>query len=275
MRRALYIGSAALAAAGVAFYLRLLTPYIANTASLWDRPALWYPFVSRLVQLGAIIVFVIFALVQLKKSTPRLMLLLSGAVLFDSISLIAYSQWFGLFFLAAGIIPAILEISRVPKPVGKPTMVREKYEGLLMAAGVIGILSAAYLIITAISLTFTYINLKIFIPVYLYTYAMSVSGIVQCVCVGAFCFRKELRASVLYRMFFVGSAAVNVLLMPVSIAYYCIQQIYVFSNIAQLALITAMVLLVLIHTVKTRRFSLLPQECPIPQPYDPSFTVSG
>lgn len=265
MKRALYVVSATLAAAVVAFYVWRSISYRAGFTTLGADPKKWYVVISSYVQIGIFFTFALSALFQLKKSTPRLLLLLSGVVVFGGLIILLDGQLIGLILAIAGIIPAILEISRVPRPVDEPLKVREKYDGLLIAAGVFALLCTACSIVTVIQSILIYTSLKLFIPTYLYAYAMSALRLVQFISLSIFCFRKQLRASVLYRMFFVGSAARAVLLLPLTIVYYSLSRMVPLMEWIDIPLFTGMVLL-LIHTAKTRKSRSLPWESKLPEP---------
>jgi len=271
MRRLGYIAVAVMTAIGEALYVSDIFPYIKNE---WvhNTFVLNYELTVLIAFFCITNALIILALIQLKRSTPKLLLLFGGAVFFGSTSMVVAMEWYGLLLAAAGILCAILEISRVPKTVFKAS--RRKYDGLLIAAGVIAIVYAIYGIVLILSDTFSLLSTSYRMPAkaYLIIYYTDILLMITTIGVSVFSLNKKIHAGMLYLIFFLGSFLLRVILIPAKVMFeisYTPLQIdaSVLIMDALIFLLTlALLILILIYTVKMQKDDRLPQQ---PQGIEP------
>lgn len=267
MKKAVYIASALISLAGILCYLLLRFPeLIARIDSYPDSindNFIWYEMAGYIFDACAISVLGILSLMQLKRSTPRLILIFSGAAFFASFGYISDFQLWGFLCLVAGLLPALYEFITYGKLLKGSTFQMQQYGKMLTAAGVMACLCIITGIYSMISSAMFYANKSFPIPP---AYYLGIIGIVQSICIAVFCFLRTRRTSVFYRMFFIGPSALGALFFPINITFYLIMYAqpgyfyvdpvyYIGSTIS-----IALVILILSHASKTRHDGILPQE---------------
>lgn len=212
----------------------------------------FYP--NSLIIIAVLLALGVLSVIQLKMSTPRILLILSGYIFFETVMTINSSQYlFGLLFMAAALIPAVYELSHYGMAVRQEPRRSEKSRWMLAAAPVLALALCAY----TIMLIVTQASLNKSGSVMLFP--MDYSGIAALLSAAAFCALMNRHTSVLYRMFFSGC-----------VIFYGIQSIpsqyffmdYYLSDSADMLFITMsviyalFVLLIFVHAILTWRGDL-------------------
>lgn len=208
MRKAVYIIAAALSAAAAVYMLFEAIHTMSSRSKPFEDPLDWYSNVQSFYYIAYFIVMAVLSLIQLKKSTPKIMLIFSGAVFFTSLGFFfIFSVWYLIFMIvgvAAGLIPAVYEFIKHGRLVKKAPFWNQKYDGIMIASGVIAcvcILFSVYAMISNINLYLR--HERELLAVICFQGVVSVSGgVIRAV----FCFLRNRRTSVLYRIFFIGSS---------------------------------------------------------------------
>ncbi len=211
------------------------------------------------------LVFAALSLIQLKKSTPRLILLFSSYAFFSSVDFVfAEKWWIPFLYLIAGLLPAVFELIRHGRLVKISPLQQQRYDGMLIAAGVLSIICIAFHIYAFLSDVQLYKRFgSDILASYYYNFAV---GSIRFVCTGLFCFFKYRRTGVFYRIFFIGSAAIGFLFFPFYIIDTMIRAANAtYSYVDPLRIVGSMipfalVFLILIQAFKTRHDSLISRE---------------
>ncbi len=260
MKYAIYILAALLAATVAVLILLNMVEYIGSGYDTPNNPFYWYTFITNIFDISIILIFAVLSLIQLKKTTPRLILIFSGYMVLCNISFALQIRWWFALCIVAGLLSAVYEFVKHGIRVKKAPFHAERYGRLLIFAGILACINIAYGIYSAIK-NMPYNGLYQDIPIFYYS-SFAV-GIVIGICIPVFCFIQNRRTGVLFRMFFIGPSALNGLLFPVSVVFYLIQSDY-FSfdplSIIGSVLSVSLAALVLIHAFKTRHDPIIPHD---------------
>jgi hypothetical protein len=223
---------------------------------------------SPFPEIIAILALGILSIVQLKKHTPRIMLILCGCVFFESVHTIDCRYLFGLLLMAAALTPAVYELSRYGMAARQEPVMREKRRRLLIAAIPLALALAAYRVMLSIMQSVIIEYDYFFYPfgdvIY---YPSGIIGILALLFAAAFCASMNRRTSALYRMFIAGFIVSDAL--GTFLLYY--NTIFLRSYLPDTAVkmfilfeivYALFILLISLHSSMTKRGSLLPQDAP-------------
>ncbi len=258
MKYAVYILTALLAVIVIVFILLNMIEYIDSAYDAFNSPSFWYPFLINIYDIAVLVTYGVLSLIQLKKSTPRLILIFSGYIFFNNIGFaFQFRSWF-LLCIIAGLLSAAYEFIKHGRQVKKAPCQYERYRGLLIAAGVLAFINVAYGVLRIIpdyNIIFHGILL-------IFCYSIVV-GFITSICICIFCFIRHRRTSILYRMFFIGPYVIGAVFIPSNIVYNLVlsESSDNFTTSDPIGIIISLMLtiLILIHTLKTRHDSILPQ----------------
>lgn len=267
MRKVVYITTALLATAFTVLSVLYIIDTINDNHSFigFEESLLWQIVMPNFFITAASLTFAILSLLQLKKSTPKLILLFCGnAFLASTNAIFMGSWWFHLIYFIAGLLPALYELIKYGSLVKQAPFQRQRYDGVMIASGVLSSICIAFCIYSLLSYMSLYNGFETEFTAYIY-YSTAI-GVIQCICTAVFCFFKRRRTGVLYRMFFIGSSVMSGILLPVNVAYIVaisstasyvyVDPVRVLGSLVSLSL----VILIIVHTVKTRRDGILPQQ---------------
>lgn len=241
MKRIIYILTAILSASAAAIFI---IEYILSI----NQSGFYIPYF-----IAVLLAISILSFIQLKKPTPRIMLLLCGYVFFESVLMIKYMYLFGMLLMAAALVPAVYELSHYGMMVRQEPQQSEKNRWMLAAALPLALALCAFmvmLIVTQASLDTTG-GVMVF--------PMDYSGIAALLCTAVFCALMSRRTSVLYRLFFAGCVifyAVQSISSNYFIMHYFLPDSADIFFISMAAIYLLFISLIMVHTLITRRGSL-------------------
>lgn len=259
MKRIIYILTAIISAAAAVL---LIIDYIAYINESGKFSFILYrdPLIAVLLGLC------VLSIVQLKKHTPKIVLVFCGYIFIASSLMFGYGyigyDYFGtLLLIAAALTPAVYELSchgmlvrQEPKRSGQG-----RWPWLLTATIALAACRLLPLMFqSAVSRSDT-------LEDYLGSYTTDVMGIATLVCFAVFCGLMNRRTSGLYRMFFTGCILFDAFQTVFPLYGYFsnlpspepVRTMFVFIE----ALYALFILLILIHAFLTRRDGMLPQGC--------------
>lgn len=255
MKRIIYTLTAILSAVAAAIHIieSITDLYQFGTTAIPDI------LIYRGIQIAVLLAISILSFVQLKKPTPRIMLLLCGYVFYESVLMINYMYLFGLLLMAAALVPAVYELSHYGMLVRQEPRQIEKNGWMLAAALALSLALCAcraMLIITQASL-----NTSGGIP----SFSIDYLGISTLICAAVFCALMSRRTSMLYRMFFTGCVVFDTIRTIFTLYFfmqYFISDYATIFFISMAAIYAIFVLLILVHALLTRRGSLIIKGAP-------------
>ena len=250
-KKKLYIGTALLALVGLYMQIQFergeLHDALNHAGYFMLQLEIFLSAAIRLFSIGALVALCLF---QLKKETPKVMMLTCGAVLFTSMQdFLDGMVVLGAFLAAAAILPIILFISDKPKemPMNEPY---PPHNRLLVAAGILSsVLLVCYVYSYFLRIDEFYLNQTFYIIPILYM-ALDVGKIITC-----FLYTKK--RALLLRMLFFGDAVWNAIIIPVSVCITIflstntlVEKVF---NVIMPLLDLAAIILVIVHTLKIRK----------------------
>ncbi len=227
-------------------------------------------YLYRCPEIAVLVVFSIFSVVQLKKHTPKIMLVLCGYVFLEAALTLNGQYLLGLLLMSTALIPAIYEFSRYGMMVRQQPKKSEKRRWLLAAGAALALGLTAYRVFLSImqavrieydgSITYPLGGALIYYP-------SGIIGIAVLLSAAAFCFLTNRRTGVLYRMFFTGCIlfdALNTILLYYNVIFLSdhIPDTSVRIFVLFEALYALFILFILLHALLTRRSGLVTPEAP-------------
>ena len=221
---------------------------------LWYDNVYWLDAIIKSLLPAVMVAAVVVALVNLKKETPKLLMLFGGSVGFWGAYLTAMGWTSGLLLVVAGLAVLVvmymrLELLYREEPVAK---VKSK---MLVIAGVLSVLVALVQIAYAVFIAMVFGSNRTpeVSTAYFFVGLIYLAGSVG---LAAACFAKNHRASVYYRMFFLGVMVVMTALMAGNVLFTL--QLFGLSFVSYIvfiayAAVLAVLVLVLVHTIRTRK----------------------
>ena len=184
---------------------------------LWYDNVYWLDAIIKSLLPAVMVAAVVVALVNLKKETPKLLMLFGGSVGFWGAYLTAMGWTSGLLLVVAGLAVLVvmymrLELLYREEPVAK---VKSK---MLVIAGVLSVLVALVQIAYAVFIAMVFGSNRTpeVSTAYFFVGLIYLAGSVG---LAAACFAKNHRASVYYRMFFLGVMVVMTALMAGNVLF--------------------------------------------------------
>lgn len=212
----------------------------------------------RCTFIPVLLAFSVFSLIQLKKHTPRVMLIFSGYALFAASMTMYNSYLCCLLLLAAALMPAIYELSHYGMAVRQEPKRSGQFRWMLIAAMAMALALTAYRVMVSIYQSALY-NYDTLDP-----YSVDIMGISVLLSAAVFCALMNRRTSVLYRMFFTGCIVFDAILTVLprygffSFGYPSDAGRILFISVT--AVYALFVLLMLLHAFLTRHDGLVSQE---------------
>jgi hypothetical protein len=223
-------------------------------------------FNYRSIDTTVLLALCIFSVIQFKRHTPRIILILCGYVFIASSSVSygywGYSYFSTLLFMASALVPAVYEFSHYGTAARQDPKVHEQSRWRWLTKAAIALASCRALPFFLQVIIQININASSGILEY---YSTDIMGIAALVCYAIFCGLMDRRTSGLYRAFFTGC-----------IIFDAIQTVFIdynrfFTNalpdptakalfVLFEVIYALFVLLILAHAFLTRRDGLLTQE---------------
>jgi hypothetical protein len=284
MKYVVYILTAVLAVAAVVMLVQLIA-FVStapdNMTAAEFGSGLWFD----IVLMGAVAVV---AVVQLFKSTPRLMLLFAGAVMCDGISLLV-GQWIpsmlmlaasqslqqgvglsvlrltlaqSLLMMAAGLLPALYEWIRHGLLV-KAQPKRSVKRGLVVAAAVLACVNLALSLVQMASQVSVMMSYDM--PL-MYVLPSHIIGVLFAAGLVVACFMIRRRTGSLYRMFFAGPIVLSTIVLPLNVVSQLQMGMDATAVTARLIFLLPSIVaavFVLVHAAKHRHEDFAPPTPPL------------
>ena len=227
---------------------------------LWYDNVYWLDAIINSLMPTVAVAAVVVALVNLKKETPRLLMLVGGSVGFWGAYLTAMGWTSGLLLVVASLAVLVVMYMRLESLYQEEPAAKVKGK-MLVVAGVlsvlVGLVQIAYAVF--IAMMFGSNGAPQMSTAYFFVGLIYLAGSLG---LAAACFAKNHRASVYYRMFFLGVMVVMTALMAGNVLFtlqmHMILQLFGLSFISYIvfaanAAVLAVLVLVLVHTIRTRK----------------------
>lgn len=210
-------------------------------------------FVTLTISLLSIAALVVLSIIQIKKDTPKLMMITCGAVLINSIRNILCGIP-GAFLAAAALLPIIMILFSKKFKEMPDTEPRQKNDKLLIIAGIL----LSLLLVGSMYSYYDYYMTEFIsdLTVPIWVYILPLIGIALNVGKMLTCFIYKKKSSLMLRLLFFGFAIWNAIVLPISL---CIPFIStntvseILFNISMILLDSAVTILVIIHTLKIHK----------------------
>ena len=221
---------------------------------LWYDNVYWLDAIINSLMPTVAVAAVVVALVNLKKETPRLLMLVGGSVGFWGTYLTAMGWTSGLLLVVASLAVLVVMYMRLESLYQEEPAAKVKGK-MLVVAGVlsvlVGLVQIAYAVF--IAMMFGSNGAPQMSTAYFFVGLIYLAGSLG---LAAACFAKNHRASVYYRMFFLGVMVVMTALMAGNVLFTL--QLFGLSFISYIvfaanAAVLAVLVLVLVHTIRTRK----------------------
>ena len=223
---------------------------------LWYDNVYWLDAVINSLMPAVMVAAAVVALVNLKKETPKLLMLFGGSVGFFGAYLTALAGWTTGLLLAVAGLAVLIVVGMRQGALYRQDPVAKTKGNMLIIAGVLSVLVAlaqiGYAIFVAIWYA-AYYGMPLISTAYFFTGLIYLAGGLA---LAVACFIKNRKVSVYYRMFFLGVMVLltarmvhNVLFTIGEFGLYFVSYINFAANAAALAVLV----LVLVHTIRTRK----------------------